>query len=42
VGRTLLIAIELLAASVWIGSLVCLALVAPPASRPPNTNSSWR
>lgn len=32
-GRTLLIAVELLAASVWIGSLVCLALVARVAAR---------
>jgi hypothetical protein len=28
VGRTVLIAVELLSASIWLGSLVCLALVA--------------
>lgn len=32
-GRTLLIAVELLAASIWAGSLVCLALVARVALR---------
>lgn len=32
-GRTVLIAIEMLAASVWVGSLVCLALVAGVARR---------
>lgn len=32
-GRTLLITIELLAASVWIGSIVCLAIVATEAGR---------
>jgi uncharacterized membrane protein len=32
-GRTLLIAVEILAASIWVGSLVCLALVARIASR---------
>ncbi len=32
-GRTLLITVELIAASVWIGSLVCLALVARVAAR---------
>ncbi len=32
-GRTLFIAVELLAASIWIGSLVCLALVARVALR---------
>src|SRR5581483_7368977 len=30
-GRTVLIAVEMLAASVWIGSLVCLALVSSAA-----------
>ena len=32
-GRTILIAIELLAASIWVGSLVCLALVSRVATR---------
>lgn len=32
-GRTLLITIELLAASVWIGSMVCLVLVSDIAKR---------
>ena len=32
-GRTVLIALELLAASTWVGSLVCLALVARVARR---------
>lgn len=32
VGRTALITIELLAASIWVGSLVCLAVVARAAS----------
>ena len=32
-GRTLLIAVELLAASIWIGSIVCLAIVAAEAGR---------
>jgi hypothetical protein len=32
-GRTVLIAIEMLAASIWVGSLVCLALVARVARR---------
>ncbi len=32
-GRTALIAIEMLAASVWVGSLVCLALVSGVARR---------
>ncbi len=32
-GRTVLIAIEMLAASVWVGSLVCLALVSRVARR---------
>ena len=30
-GRTVLIAIEMLAVSIWVGSLVCLALVAKVA-----------
>jgi len=30
-GRTVLIAIEMLAASVWVGSLVCLAIVSSAA-----------
>jgi hypothetical protein len=33
VGRTVLITIELLAASIWVGSLVCLAIVAAEAGR---------
>ena len=32
-GRTVLIATEMLAASVWVGSLVCLALVSRVARR---------
>jgi len=32
-GRTALIAIELVAASIWVGSLVCLALVSNVARR---------
>jgi uncharacterized membrane protein len=32
-GRTALITIELLAASIWIGSIVCLAIVAAEAGR---------
>jgi hypothetical protein len=32
-GRTLLITIEIIAASVWIGSLVCLALVSRVAGQ---------
>lgn len=32
-GRTILIATEMLAASVWVGSLVCLALVSRVARR---------
>lgn len=32
-GRTLLITIELLAASIWIGSMVCLVLVSDIAKR---------
>ncbi len=32
-GRTLLIAVEMLAGSIWVGSLVCLALVANVARR---------
>ena len=32
-GRTVLIAVEMLAASVWVGSLVCLALVSRVARR---------
>jgi putative copper export protein len=32
-GRTVLIATEMLAASVWVGSLVCLALVSSVARR---------
>jgi general stress protein CsbA len=33
VGRTLLITVELIAASIWIGSLLCLALVARVAAK---------
>lgn len=32
-GRTTLIAVEMLAVSIWVGSLVCLALVSSVASR---------
>ena len=32
-GRTVLIAVEMLAASIWIGSLVCLALISSVARR---------
>jgi len=32
-GRTVLITVELLAASIWIGSIVCLAIVAAEAGR---------
>jgi hypothetical protein len=32
-GRTILIAVELLAGSIWVGSLVCLALVSSVAGR---------
>jgi len=32
-GRTVLIAVDLLAASIWVGSLVCLALVSNIARR---------
>jgi hypothetical protein len=32
-GRTVLIAVELLATSIWVGSLVCLALVSGVARR---------
>ncbi len=32
-GRTILIAVEMLAASIWVGSLVCLALVSNVARR---------
>jgi putative copper export protein len=32
-GRTVLITVEMLAASVWVGSLVCLALVSSVARR---------
>jgi hypothetical protein len=32
-GRTILIAVEMLAVSIWVGSLVCLVLVSSVASR---------
>ncbi len=32
-GRTVLVAVELLAAGIWVGSLVCLALVSSVARR---------
>lgn len=33
VGRTILITVEILTASIWVGSLVCLALVSRVAGR---------
>jgi hypothetical protein len=33
IGRTILIAVELLAGSIWVGSLVCLALISRVARR---------